>query len=357
MLVQAGHRVIAWSAEAYRDTIEASGAEFRPLGGGLVRATGVRATVATTALRTAQDADARAEPLAQALLDDDVDLVLHDQQVAAARVAGALIGLPRITLHPLYPSPPEIVSSWGASVAAAGIETARRSVLRRWGVDLAADGGLFGNYGDRVLLLSAPPLVRSATLGPRWQAVGPLLDDVPRRTPAQDRRPPLIYVAFGTVYGDPGEIAAVLMALAGLPVRVVASLGGCARATDVGSVPANATVFEFVDSRGVLASAGAHVTHAGAGSVQESLVAGVPMVCLPRGSDQGRWAERVTATGSGVTLPDLEPHRLADAVERLLADVGFADSARAVGNALQAVDGPGIVRATIDELLDSGPAS
>ncbi len=313
--------------------------------------------MAATALRTAQDADTRAEPLAQALLDDDVDLVLHDQQVAAARVAGALVGLPRITLHPLYPSPSEIASPWGASVAAVGIETARWSVLRRWGVDLAADGGLFGNYGDRVLLLSAPPLLRSATLRPRWQAVGPLLGEAPSRTPAQDRRPPLIYVAFGTVHGDPCEIAAVLTALSGLPVRVLASLGGCARATDVRSVPANAIVFEFVDSRRVLACASVHVTHAGAGSVQESLVAGVPMVCLPRGSDQGHWAERVTATGSGVTLPDLEPHRLADAVRRLLSDGGFTDSARAVGKALQAVDGPGIVRATVEELLDSGPAS
>jgi len=158
-------------------------------------------------------------------------------------------------------------------------------------------------------------------------------------------------VAFGTVHSDPRAIAGVLTALAGLPVRVVASLGRQGRMEEVGALPANATVFEYVDPWHVLASASLHVTHAGAGSVQESLVAGVPMVCVPRGSDQGSWAQRVAATGAGVVLADLEPAGVADAVRRVLADRGFAERARAVGDALRAVDGPAIVRATVDELL------
>jgi UDP:flavonoid glycosyltransferase YjiC (YdhE family) len=82
----------------------------------------------------------------------------------------------------------------------------------------------------------------------------------------------------------------------------------------------------YVDTRAVLARARVHVTHAGGSSVHESLVAGVPMVCMPQGSDNDDWADRVEALGAGVVAEDADAIR--DAVARLLEDEGPRSRAR-----------------------------
>ena len=56
------------------------------------------------------------------------------------------------------------------------------------------------------------------------------------------------------------------------------------------------------------------VTHAGMSTVALTLAAGVPMVCVPQGRDQGGNAERVAAIGAGVVAPAGE---VADAVGAL----------------------------------------
>jgi UDP:flavonoid glycosyltransferase YjiC (YdhE family) len=79
------------------------------------------------------------------------------------------------------------------------------------------------------------------------------------------------------------------------------------------------SVHGVVDSRAALARAAVHVTHGGASSVAESLVAGVPMACMPQGSDHFEWASRVQELGAGETVAE-DPGAVRAAVLRLLRD-------------------------------------
>jgi UDP:flavonoid glycosyltransferase YjiC (YdhE family) len=74
--------------------------------------------------------------------------------------------------------------------------------------------------------------------------------------------------------------------------------------------------------------ASAVVTHAGLGTVAAALSAGVPLVCVPAGRDQGENAVRVVEAGAGVRLPQrARPDAIRAAVERAISDPALRDGA------------------------------
>ena len=96
---------------------------------------------------------------------------------------------------------------------------------------------------------------------------------------------PLVYVTFGSVAGQfPQALPAygvALSAVAGLPVRVLLTVG---RDLDLGALPDtpdNVHVEPWVPQQDVLAHASAAVVHGGSGSTLGALAFGVPLVVIP----------------------------------------------------------------------------
>jgi MGT family glycosyltransferase len=120
-----------------------------------------------------------------------------------------------------------------------------------------------------------------------------------------------------------------LDALASVDVEVVCTLGGVSM--EGLSVPANASVFDWVPHRELLPATDVVVTHGGLSTVLAALAAGVPMVCMPMGRDQPLNAERVAALGLGVDLsPEASAGAIRDAVRLVLGDGSFRDRARSM---------------------------
>jgi MGT family glycosyltransferase len=186
-----------------------------------------------------------------------------------------------------------------------------------------------------VLVLTSPsfdlPVPR---LPANVRYVGPQLDD-PAWSAGADWRPdgegPLVLVGTSSVHqrGTDDLLRRVATALGSLPVRAVLTTG---RALDPAGVPAppNVRVLRAAPHREVLAEAAAVVTHAGHGTTIKTLAAGVPLVCIPMGRDQGGNAVRVLRLGAGVRLPrDAPPARIAAAVREVLDSPRHAEAARA----------------------------
>jgi UDP:flavonoid glycosyltransferase YjiC (YdhE family) len=86
----------------------------------------------------------------------------------------------------------------------------------------------------------------------------------------------------------------------------------------------------------VLEYAALVVTHGGHGTVMKALAAGVPMVLLPHGRDQGDNAVRVTARGAGVSLKrSAQPAAIAAAVRRVLQNPSYRAAAQQLGEAVR----------------------
>jgi zeaxanthin glucosyltransferase len=132
---------------------------------------------------------------------------------------------------------------------------------------------------------------------------------------------PFVYVSFGSFLSVRGDVLGrVLAALAAARVRVAVAIGSADRA-ELGELPAEWLVREFLPQVTLLSHAAAAVTHGGNNSVTEAMTHGVPLVVLPFSTDQFAGAAALERVGFGESL---DPNaatvaELRDAVDRVLA--------------------------------------
>jgi UDP:flavonoid glycosyltransferase YjiC (YdhE family) len=143
---------------------------------------------------------------------------------------------------------------------------------------------------------------------------------------------PLVLVSYSTdlLQNSRERLQHALDALAGLPVRVLATTSGTVEAKLL-SAPPNATVLDDLVHDQVMPTAQAAVVHAGHGTTMAALCSGLPLVCVPGlGRDQGPIARRVAELGVGIALPpDAGAEPIAAAVKEILGDRTYRERAQA----------------------------
>jgi UDP:flavonoid glycosyltransferase YjiC (YdhE family) len=130
-----------------------------------------------------------------------------------------------------------------------------------------------------------------------------------------------------------------LDAVADLPVRVL--LTGT-RDVDLGPVPGNVRVEQWVPQTDVFDHAVAVVGHGGSGTTLGALGAGLPQVIVPLFADQPHNATRVAGVGAGV-IASLDGIR--SAIERVLEDDGYRAAAGRIADEMRALP-------PVDEFLE-----
>jgi MGT family glycosyltransferase len=354
VLARQGHELIVWAPEDWRVAVERLGAAFELSSPSLPRFPEpiVRAELAAITER-------EAERLIPELHRWNADLVIRDSQTPWALVAAEYLGIPRIVSHPMFPMPsaavPDPIDSDPIDSDPVDSDPAERerfeerwlSIARRWGVELDDVRGLDHRTSEPTLLYTTEEIAGDRDLANGWRCVGPLLSAPPR--PRPDGRRPLVYACFGTAQNRRTELFRIaIAALADRPVQLLISTGGRRfMPRDLGPLPANVVVRESVAVRDVLARASVHITHGGCNSVHESLVAGVPMVCLPQAFDQIPLSRRVAELGVGVTAEE-DPAAVAAAVLALLDDnSGVRARVQAMSGRLRHYDGEARVAAAV----------
>jgi zeaxanthin glucosyltransferase len=154
---------------------------------------------------------------------------------------------------------------------------------------------------------------------------------------------PLVYVSFGTVQNlHLHLVETVAEALAGMDVQVVISAGGSDWSEFKRRLPGDPIVVSYAPQLEILDKATLMVTHAGMNSTLECLSAGVPMVAIPIAYDQAGVSARIEWTGTGVRIParECETVRLRKAVETVLSQESYRNSARRFQRIIAAADGP-----------------
>ncbi|MFM7103295.1 MAG: glycosyltransferase [Verrucomicrobiota bacterium] len=168
--------------------------------------------------------------------------------------------------------------------------------------------------------------------------------------------PPPVVVSFGSlVESDPGRLLGrVRQATRDLGRRLVV-LAGWQGDIGLGMAGDTWVCRKFVPLSWILPRAAAFVHHAGAGTVAETLRAGVPSLALPRSGEQRFWARRQHRLGVSPPPLDrdrLEAGRLRMALEEALGNAGMERERRRVKAALAAEDGPGRAVAAIHRWLE-----
>jgi MGT family glycosyltransferase len=154
--------------------------------------------------------------------------------------------------------------------------------------------------------------------------------------PASDQRP-LMAVSFSTTFQNhAGVLQKVIDALAPLPARVLITLGGSIKASEL-KAAGNCVLVDSAPHSQVMREAAVVVTHGGHGTVMRALLSRVPMLVIPHGRDQNDNAVRVTERGAGLSLmADASVEAIRSACERLLNEASFRTAARRLGGLVAA---------------------
>ena len=319
-----------------------------------------------------------ADDMAAELRRRPADVVVASQLLLGAQVGAEGTGVPIVLLCPnVYGLPgsgqPPVGTGWAPARGPLG---RARDHLAGYLMERAFDSGLDSLNATRqahglapldhtldqvrrhrTLVLVDPAFDFPGSLPPNVSYAGAQLDDPswtdPWVPPSGDG--PLVLVAMSSTFqGQEEDMRRIACALGQLPVRVVMTAGP-ALDLDGFEEPPNVQVVASAPHSEVLRHAAAVVTHGGHGTVVKALAAGVPLVVMPMGRDQGDNAARVVAQGAGIRLKrSASETAIAAAVDRVLGDPAFEKAAARIGETIRAGAGPDVAVETIEATAATG---
>ena len=356
-LTSRGHRVLYYDVEAFREKIEAAGAQFVPIDAYMPPAP--------------EDIDRRAGKDFASLIEMAADLTLSLNERVAQDVAehhpacvvgdsvciwGKLLarrhGLPFIcstTTFAFNDQSARLMKRQPGEVLRMllGMPRMARKLrqLREHGHDAPDVISLIGNDTKTPTIVYTSRLFQpmSETFGDSYAFVGP---SVMQRYPRRPHDRPLVYISLGTVLNNaPDFYRSVLQALSGMACDAILSIGDAVDPAALGPVPGNVRIFPRVNQLEVLAGADVFLTHCGMNSVSESLLCGVPMVLFPQHGEENAVAIRCEQLGAGLRLKRPSASCIRSALEAVLGDDRYRRAAQTVaedfarcGGAAEAAD-------------------
>ncbi|MET7641408.1 macrolide family glycosyltransferase [Streptomyces sp. NPDC005438] len=350
-LVRRGHRVTCFVVERFAEKVRAAGVEAVVYESSFPWADGPTGSVLENMLDFFEEALAPLSAAVAHLEHDRPDLIAHDLAASeAARMLARGWDVPVLQLCPTIASSPEFSMSERqgreASPPADPIDPhhpaitdfleRRQQLLDRLGLRDVPLDGFGGEHGDNLVFLPkafqiAPETFdddRFAFVGPCLEGPAPVTDDqeVSWRPPDDGRDVVLLSLGSSYTPGQGAFLRSCVEELAGSPWRVVVTLGHRVAVEELGPLPPNVEAHQWLRYPDVLRHAVAFVTHAGMGSLMESLTFGVPVVLVPYHVDQRVIATRAAELGLGRVLyrETTGPGALPAAIE----EVAYGDRTR-----------------------------
>ncbi|MEK5257522.1 macrolide family glycosyltransferase [Paenibacillus sp. FSL F4-0125] len=365
-LISRGEEVVYFSIEAFRERIEETGAIVRTLddqqyikafiSGGrdylLERVNGLLLT-----------ANIVIPGVLEQIKGEHFDYIIHDSMFGCGRLIAQILKLPAINsctsfvqtkasfdqlMEQFYmEAPAEIVKAVDDR-----FQSLTAKIKQEYGVEIHSPYEVFCNPAPLTIVYTTREFQPyGEALDQSYMFVGPSISS--RSTPddfdlSVIKGKELIYISMGTVFNQAIDFYKLCFkAFGNMDHTIVMSIGNKVQIYDLGEIPQNFIVKNYVPQINVLQNSRVFITHGGMNSVHEGLYYGVPLIVIPQSADQPIIAEQVANAGAGIKLQmqGLTATELREAVERVLTLPSFQkavatikDSFRISGGSHQAVD-------------------
>lgn len=178
----------------------------------------------------------------------------------------------------------------------------------------------------------------SETFSDKYTFVGPSIRPVTEEV--AKTREKLIYISMGTVVNNSLDFyKKCIAAFADTNYQVIMSVGNLISIEDLGSIPENISVRNFVDQIAVLHNADVFLSHCGMNSVNESLYYQVPLVMYPQTTEQEGVAARVEQLNAGVRLNKINPSVIRETIEQVMNTPSYREHAAAISDGFKRCSG------------------
>jgi MGT family glycosyltransferase len=355
-LVRRGHEIIYYNTEDFRAKIEATGATMRAYpeslsgtmdfvdlmrDGNLVKVTVMLLEASEQLVPFLLDEIRREQPA----------IIIHDSTTLWGSICAKLLGLPSVASIPLFifegtkegQKPLDALRMMGAALPLLpGILRSRARLTRHYGKHIFQKDYLLPVLGGLNIVFTAESLQPPSTvIDDTFRFVGPSINPQTRQGDnfpyEQLNRQPLIYISLGTIHHTHTEFfRTAFEAFRDYPGQFVLSTGG---QTDIGPIPDNFIVRDYVPQLEILKRADAFVTHGGMNSIHEGLYYGVPLVLIPHQIEQLFNARVVVSHGAGLVINNLSADGLRASVDDVLRTPVYRERAQAISQVLHQTGG------------------
>ncbi|MGC5563476.1 macrolide-inactivating glycosyltransferase [Streptomyces sp. FR-108] len=318
-LVARGHRVTYAIPPVFADKVAETGAEPKLWTSTLPSPDDDPSAWGSTLLDNVEpflaDAVQALPQLIEAYEGDEPDLVLHDITSYPARVLAHRWGVPAVSLSPNLVAwegyEEEVAEPLWAEPRKTERGQAYYARFQAWldenGVGLDPDS--FSGRPARSLVLIPKALQPNADRVDEsvYTFVGACQGD--RAAQGEWRRPDgaerVALVSLGSAFTkQPAFYRECVKAFGALPGwHLVLQIGKHVDPAELGVIPANVEVRDWVPQLAILKQADVFVTHAGAGGSQEGMATATPMICVPQAVDQFGNADVLQSLGVARHLP------------------------------------------------------
>ncbi|GIP56228.1 macrolide family glycosyltransferase [Paenibacillus woosongensis] len=365
-LVSRGEEVVYFCIEAFRERVEKTGASVRTfdeqkfikafISGGrnylLERINGLLLT-----------ADIVIPSVLEQIKGEHYDYIIHDSMFGCGRMLAQILELPAINsctsfaqtkesfdhmLEPFFKNvSPEIVQPINDK-----FQSLTEMIQEKYEVGISSPYEVFCNPAPLTIVYTTKEFQPGGdAFDQTYKFVGPSISSRFTQvenfdfTAVQGKNP--IYISLGTVFNQAAPFYKLcLEALGNTEHTVVMSIGSKTPVSDLGEIPENFIVRNYVPQTEVLQHAKLFMTHGGMNSTHEGLYYGVPLIVIPQSADQPIIANQVAKVGAGIQLQmqSLTVNQLREAVDVVLsptileAVAHIRESFRKQGGYRQAVD-------------------
>ncbi|MFB7814981.1 macrolide family glycosyltransferase [Paenibacillus chitinolyticus] len=365
-LVSRGEEVVYFCIGAYRDRMEKAGASVRTIDDQqFIEAftSGGKDYVLERAIGLLLTADVVIPTVLEQIRGEHFDYMIHDSMFGCGRMLAQILKLPAIssctsfahieeTFDALLEPPPvktpeEIVERF---------QSLTKTVGEKYGVEVRTPYEVFCNPAPFTIVYTTRDFqTNEEKFDQTYKFVGPSLSSRPAQknfdlTAIKGKNP--IYISLGTVFNQAIDFYKLCFeAFGNTEHTIVMSVGNNTLISDLGEIPDNFIVKNYVPQTEVLQHTKLFVTHGGMNSTHEGLYNGVPLVVIPQNADQPMVAGQVAKIGAGLALQmqGLTAHQLREAVDQVLSLPSFQKAVAHIGESFRKSGG---YRQAVDEIFE-----
>ncbi|MNM49932.1 Oleandomycin glycosyltransferase [compost metagenome] len=369
-LVSRGEEVVYFCIEAFRERMEKTGASVRTFDGQkFIQAfiSGGRNYLLERVNGLLLTADIVIPSVLEQIQGEHFDYIIHDSMFGCGRMLAQILKLPAISsctsfaqtkesfdtimAQSLTDVPAEIMKPINDKFQALTV-----MIKEKYGVEIHSPYEVFCNPAPLTIVYTTREFQPSGeAFDTTYKFVGPSI--TARLTQAhfdftaiKGTRP--IYISLGTVFNQASDFYKLCFeAFGNSEHTIVMAIGDRVRISDLGKIPGNFIVDQYVPQTDVLQYAKLFITHGGMNSTHEGLYYGVPLIVIPQSADQPIIAEQVAKAGAGLKLQmqGLTVEELRDAVDHVLSRPSFKEAVTNIGKSLREAGG---YHQAVDEIFE-----
>ncbi|MEH7374382.1 macrolide family glycosyltransferase [Neobacillus drentensis] len=369
-LISRGEEVVYFTIEAFRERIEKTGAIVRTLddqkflkafiSGGrnylLERINGLLLT-----------ADIVIPSVLEQIEGEHFDYIIHDSMFGCGRILAQILKLPAINSCTSFAQTKEsfdqmleqlskIIPTEVGKEINDEYQGLTAMVKEKYDVEIHSPYDVFCNPAPLTIVYTTREFQPfGETFDQTYKFIGPsistrLIQENFDLIAIKGKRP--IYISLGTVFNQAIDFYKLCFESFGNSNHtVVMSIGEKVQISDLGEVPKNFIVKNYVPQTEVLKNTKLFITHGGMNSTHEGLYYGVPLIVIPQSADQPIIAGQVANIGAGIKLQmqGLTANQLREAAEYVLNTPSFH---KAVSNIRESFQNSGGYHQAVDEIFE-----